>query len=98
MRRTTTWHRWRSPAGNTWRGSKRSMRTRWRTAMGSPIAVADNVNWSVMKKVVVGNDLSDLSDQEIVTYYRSLCESLGLNPLTRPFQLIRLNGKLTLYA
>jgi hypothetical protein len=27
-----------------------------------------------------------------------VCESLGLNPLTKPFDYIRLNGKLTLYT
>lgn len=31
-------------------------------------------------------------------YYKSVCESLGLNPLTRPFAYISLNNKLTLYA
>jgi hypothetical protein len=31
-------------------------------------------------------------------YYRQVCESLGLNPLTRPFEYIVLNGRLTLYA
>ena len=36
--------------------------------------------------------------QERLSYYSSVCESLGLNPLTRPFEYIQLNGKLTLYA
>ncbi len=31
-------------------------------------------------------------------YYRKVCESTGLNPYTRPFDYIQLNGKLTLYA
>jgi hypothetical protein len=33
-----------------------------------------------------------------VTYYNNVCKSLGLNPFTRPFDYISLNGKLTLYA
>ena len=33
-----------------------------------------------------------------MAYYARVCESLGLNPLTRPFEYITLNGKLTLYA
>lgn len=28
----------------------------------------------------------------------AVCQSLGLNPLSKPFELIRLNSKLTLYA
>src|SRR5690606_14245382 len=33
-----------------------------------------------------------------VAYYKTVCESLGLNPFTKPFEYITLNGKLTLYA
>jgi hypothetical protein len=33
-----------------------------------------------------------------VSYYNRVCESLGLNPLTRPFEYITLSGKLTFYA
>lgn len=55
-------------------------------------------DWEVMEKVVVKGDLAALSPQERVLYYRQVCESLGLNPLTRPFDYIVLNGKLTLYA
>lgn len=52
----------------------------------------------VIEKVVVKGDLASLSPQERVLYYRQVCESLGLNPLTRPFDYIVLNGRLTLYA
>jgi hypothetical protein len=31
-------------------------------------------------------------------YYTRLCSSLGLNPLTQPFEYLTLNGKLVLYA
>ncbi len=55
-------------------------------------------HWEVLEKVVVQGDLSKLTPQERVLYYRQVCESLGLNPLTRPFDYIVLNGKLTLYA
>jgi hypothetical protein len=33
-----------------------------------------------------------------VDYYRRFCESVGLNWVTRPLALIKLNGKLTMYA
>jgi hypothetical protein len=64
----------------------------------SAIIASPDVSWEVLEKVVVGGDLAKLSSQERVLYYRQLCESLGLNPLTRPFQYILLSGKLTLYA
>jgi len=51
-----------------------------------------------LERVLVGGDLSKLSTEQRVTYYRALCDSLGLNPLTRPFDYITLSGKLTLYA
>ena len=52
----------------------------------------------VLEQVVIQGDLSKLSQTERVNYYRLTCESLGLNPFTRPFDYITLNGKLTLYA
>lgn len=53
---------------------------------------------ALVEKVVVGGDLSKLTPAERLSYYSRICMSLGLNPLTRPFQYIWLNGKLTLYA
>lgn len=44
------------------------------------------------------NDISKLTSEDRVTYCLKLCESLGLNHLSKPFQYISLNGKLTLYA
>lgn len=53
---------------------------------------------AVLERVLVLGDLSRLSTNERLVYYRKVCESAGLNPLTRPFDYITLNGKLTLYA
>jgi hypothetical protein len=52
----------------------------------------------IIERVVAVGDLSKITPQERVNYYRAVCESVGLNPLTRPFEYITLNGKLTLYA
>ena len=52
----------------------------------------------IMERVIAVGDLSKLQPEELVLYYNLTCESLGLNPLTRPFEYITLNGKLTLYA
>ena len=53
---------------------------------------------NIAERVMVMGDLSQLSAEERVEYYGAVCRSLGLNPLTRPFDYIQLNGKLTLYA
>lgn len=47
---------------------------------------------------LIQGDLSKLSPDQRLNYYKSVCESVGLNPLTKPFDYIQLNGKLTLYA
>lgn len=51
-----------------------------------------------LEAILIQGDLSKLSVEERVSYYNSTCESLKLNPLTKPFEYIQLNGKLTLYA
>jgi hypothetical protein len=53
---------------------------------------------ALLEKVVVGGDLGKLSPAERMNYYKSVCESVGLNPLTRPFDYLVLQGKTTLYA
>ena len=52
----------------------------------------------IVASIVLRGDISGLNEQDKVTYYNGICESLGLNPLTRPFQYLRLNGKEVLYA
>lgn len=52
----------------------------------------------VLERVVVAGDLGKLSAADRVSYYRAVCQSTGLNPLTKPFDYIQLNGRLTLYA
>lgn len=53
---------------------------------------------SAIEQVVIGGDLSRLTSDQRVSYFRTVCDSLGLNPATKPFEYITLNGKLTLYA
>jgi hypothetical protein len=52
----------------------------------------------IIESVVIGGDLSKLTPTQRVNYYRQVCASLNLNPLTKPFDYITLNNKLTLYA
>ena len=62
--------------------------------------VTDLANRQVelLEKVIIEGDLEKLSATERMEYYEKVCDSLGLNPLTRPFDYIKLSGKLTLYA
>jgi len=48
--------------------------------------------------VLIQGDLSTLSEDQRSAYYLRVCESLGLNPHTQPFEFIPLGGKLKLYA
>ena len=64
--------------------------------MAQEIATQDQAR--MLEKVVIENDLSQLTPKERVNYYNATCESLNLNPFTRPFQYLKLDGKLTLYA
>ena len=51
-----------------------------------------------LSQVLISGDLSRLTASERVEYYNGTCKSLGLNPLTKPFAYIKLQGKETLYA
>ena len=53
---------------------------------------------ALIEQVVIQGDLQKLSAADRLAYYRAVCASVGLNPLTKPFEYIVLNGKLTLYA
>lgn len=66
--------------------------------MENQIQLDDNDTAVMMEKALLTGDLSKMTSTERLQYYSRVCESLGLNPLTRPFDYITLNGKLTLYA
>jgi hypothetical protein len=65
------------------------------TALAAP---AQSLPPEVVEKVVLGGDLSELDAAQRAEYYAAVCRSLGLNPLTKPFEYLTLNGKLRLYA
>lgn len=52
----------------------------------------------IMEAVLLAGDLSKLTAQERTQYLMQTCASLGLNPLTKPFDYIRLSGREVLYA
>lgn len=65
--------------------------------MNAIVPVSDTTA-AIVERVIIHGDLSKLTPQERVHYYNEVCKSVGLNPLTKPFEYITLNNKLTLYA
>jgi DNA-binding transcriptional regulator of glucitol operon len=54
---------------------------------------------AIAQQAFIMGDLSVLTDQQRLAYYMRVCQSLGLNPATRPLEFLRLQGnKMTLYA
>jgi len=51
-----------------------------------------------IERVLIGGDLSKLNPDQRISYYNAVCRSLGLNPLTGPFDYVLLNNRLVLYA
>lgn len=51
-----------------------------------------------IEQILIRGDLSSMNEVERVTYYKAVCDTVGLNPMTKPFDYITLNGKLVLYA
>ena len=68
--------------------------------MNSPVGnlASINIRDEVLEKVMIGQDLSGLSGEEKVAYLGNLCKTLGLNPYTKPFELMKFNGKEIPYA
>src|SRR3982751_1197435 len=51
-----------------------------------------------LDQLLIREDLSSLEPEQRAAYYTAVCQSLGLNPLTRPFGFLELDGKLVLYT
>lgn len=66
--------------------------------MSTALATAGTAPEAIMERVIAVGDLKQLTPTERTQYYTAVCRSVGLNPLTRPFEYITLNNKLTLYA
>lgn len=59
---------------------------------------APQLNVDAITSALMYGDLSKLSEQEKLSHYKNVCDSVGLNPVTNPLQYMNLNGKLVLYA
>ena|SRR3990167_2410032 len=66
--------------------------------MSNVALINNSKDMAAIEAVLIQGDLAQLKPEQRVMYYKNVCESLGLNPLTKPFDYIALNGRLTLYA
>jgi hypothetical protein len=62
------------------------------------VKVETPLSSEIMESLLIGGDLSKLNPQQRVQYYLKVCSVTGVNPTTKPFLYIQLNGKLVLYA
>ena len=66
--------------------------------MSAELATVNDVSAEVITSLVTRGDLSMLTAQQRAEYYLQLCERVGLDPATKPFDFIKLNGKEVAYA
>ena len=52
----------------------------------------------IVSNLFIKGDLSGLTADQKIAYYRGFCQRLGLDPLTQPFKLLKLQGKEVLYC
>lgn len=60
----------------------------------APVQIDD----ATLERMVVDGDCSNLTGQQRLQYYKARCDSAGVDLRAQPFQFIKLNGKLVLYA
>lgn len=53
---------------------------------------------NVVSQIILNGDLSKLAANDKVKYYNGYCERMGLDPFTKPFDILRLNGREVLYC
>jgi len=67
-------------------------------AIQSMKPTAVQLSGEIVSNIVLKGDIAGLTPTEKVQYYRSVCERVGLDPATQPFQLLKLSGKEVLYC
>lgn len=68
------------------------------TSVATKPTLNANANAELFKRVVLDADLSTLSSEQLVDLYKIVCTRVGLDPYRKPFDLLKLNGKLVMYA
>jgi hypothetical protein len=63
----------------------------------TPAKKVDAHESAITEALIINGDLSKLHPADKVVYYKGYCERMGLDPFTKPFDLLRLQGKEVLY-
>lgn len=61
-------------------------------------AVTNPNTFDKVQELLASGNIDQFTPKEKVEYVTRLCEASGLNPLSRPFEFIRFQGKTVLYA
>lgn len=67
-------------------------------AAPKPVEVKPSVELGDLERVLLQGDLKALNEDQRIDYYKKICLTVGLNPLTKPFEYLVLEGKHVLYA
>ena len=65
--------------------------------MTTELTITNDVSAELFNKLVLQGDLSQLTQTELVQYYVAVCNQVGIDPVTKPFDLLTLNNKKVLY-
>jgi hypothetical protein len=65
---------------------------------GNKMSTALALTGKDLEAFVVRGDLSVLPPEAKATHYLSMCDRVGLDPTSKPFEYLKLNGKEVLYA
>jgi hypothetical protein len=68
------------------------------TRSNGAMAQVDLPSDEVMEMVIGSGDIGKLTSRQRVEYILNLCNSLGLNPMSRPFEFIAFQGKIVPYV
>lgn len=66
--------------------------------MAQEITQKNEVSLDALNALIINGDMSRLTAPQKLAYYHQVCDKAGLNPYTRPFDYMVLNGKQVLYA
>lgn len=65
--------------------------------MSTVVPIKDN-EANALENLILGGDLSRLTSEQKTAYYMRVCNSVGLNPFTKPFDFMKFQGREILYA
>lgn len=66
--------------------------------MSTQVAQNQNDQMTAISAIILRGDLSKLDDNQRALYVKSLCDRVGIDYLTKPFDFMTLSGKLVVYA